>query len=75
MTILQEYDSMTLPSADPWASDIIGGIIFWVGWVCEGTADLQKLIFKRDPANKGKFICTGLLPVSCFDSMTGCASC
>ncbi|KAK9801995.1 hypothetical protein WJX73_007868 [Symbiochloris irregularis] len=43
-----------------WASDIIGGIFFWVGWTCEATADFQKLMFKRDPANKGKFINVGL---------------
>lgn len=37
------------------------GIIVWVaGFVIEVVADLQKNAFKADPANKGRFIRTGL---------------
>lgn len=37
------------------------GIAFWViGFVFEVVADQQKKAFKADPANKGKFISTGL---------------
>lgn len=43
------------------------GLLFWIGvavWVLgfawEAIADAQKSVFKKDPANKGKFINTGL---------------
>lgn len=39
----------------------IVGIVIWVaGFVIEVVADLQKNAFKADPANKGRFIRTGL---------------
>lgn len=39
----------------------IVGIVVWVaGFVIEVVADLQKNAFKADPANKGRFIRTGL---------------
>ncbi|WP_424464324.1 DUF1295 domain-containing protein [Pseudoclavibacter helvolus] len=39
----------------------IVGIVIWVaGFLIEVTADLQKNAFKADPANKGRFIRTGL---------------
>ena len=37
------------------------GVLVWVaGFAVEATADLQKSRFRRDPANKGRFIHTGL---------------
>lgn len=45
-------------------SDILGGILWVVGWLMQATADFQKLFFKNNPANKGKYIDTGLWALS-----------
>lgn len=45
-------------SLDWWA--LVGLIIWAVGFGTEAVADNQKRKFKADPANKGKFISTGL---------------
>jgi steroid 5-alpha reductase family enzyme len=42
-----------------WPSDIVGGLLWGVGFIIETTADFQKFAFKQDPANKGRFINTG----------------
>eukprot|EP00879_Flechtneria_rotunda_P024862 GHRR01026381.1.p1 GENE.GHRR01026381.1~~GHRR01026381.1.p1 ORF type:complete len:300 (+),score=97.06 GHRR01026381.1:326-1225(+) len=47
------------PAALIW-SDIVGAAIYAVGLITEATADQQKFSFKMDPANKGKFINSGL---------------
>jgi len=39
---------------------IVGIIVWVVGFATEVTADRQKSAFKRDPANQGRFISTGL---------------
>lgn len=39
---------------------IVGGVIWLIGFAVEVIADSQKQAFKRDPANKGRFISTGL---------------
>ena len=39
---------------------IVGAIVWTIGFVIEVTADAQKSRFNADPANKGKFIQTGL---------------
>jgi len=39
---------------------IIGVIIWALGFGIEAAADRQKQVFRKDPANKGKFIRTGL---------------
>jgi steroid 5-alpha reductase family enzyme len=39
---------------------IVGILIWLVGFAIEATADLQKNRFRADPANKGRFIHTGL---------------
>ncbi|XP_047339056.1 uncharacterized protein LOC124942570 isoform X2 [Impatiens glandulifera] len=42
------------------AVDIIGWIMWLVGIIAEATADQQKLWFKNNPANRGKWCNTGL---------------
>jgi steroid 5-alpha reductase family enzyme len=39
---------------------IVGGLIWAAGFALEVTADLQKSRFRADPANRGRFIQTGL---------------
>ncbi|BDA48013.1 hypothetical protein COCOBI_11-2700 [Coccomyxa sp. Obi] len=43
-----------------WPSDIVGGVLWAVGFTIETTADFQKFAFKQNPANKGRFISTGV---------------
>ena len=45
--------------AELWASDVIGGVLWGMGFLLESTADFQKYAFKQDPANRGRFINTG----------------
>ncbi len=45
-----------------WPSDIVGGLLWAVGFTIETTADFQKFAFKQNPANKGRFISTGNPP-------------
>ena len=52
--------SFTTPPRGLWAPDIIGGLLFAYGWVVEAVADAQKFKFKSAPANRGKFIDSGL---------------
>eukprot|EP00884_Botryococcus_braunii_P012615 jgi/Botrbrau1/21354/Bobra.0184s0063.1 len=54
-----------------WASDIIGGVLWGIGFFCEATADWQKLRFKLDPANKGRYIKTGLWKYSRYPNYFG----
>jgi len=41
-------------------TDVIGVTIWTIGFLVETIADFQKLAFKSDPSNRGKFIDTGL---------------
>jgi steroid 5-alpha reductase family enzyme len=41
-------------------SDGVGVGLYLLGLALEATADAQKFVFKMDPANKGRFIDTGL---------------
>jgi steroid 5-alpha reductase family enzyme len=47
------------PSRIVW-SDGVGVTLYAVGLLLEAVADGQKFAFKMDPANKGRFIDTGL---------------
>ncbi|GLE01001.1 hypothetical protein PINS_up009814 [Pythium insidiosum] len=40
--------------------DVIGTVVWVVGYVIEVVADRQKTAFREDPRNKGKFIQSGL---------------
>ncbi|KAI9101516.1 hypothetical protein K1719_023760 [Acacia pycnantha] len=40
--------------------DVVGWIMWCVGFIVEGTADQQKLNFKRSPENRGKWCDVGL---------------
>lgn len=41
-------------------TDLLGVILWSIGFYFEAVGDRQKFIFAKDPANKGKFIQTGL---------------
>lgn len=43
---------------------IIGWVVFLVGLVFETVSDYQKTVFRNNPANKGRFITTGLWSIS-----------
>ncbi|MGK0309228.1 MAG: steroid 5-alpha reductase family enzyme [Lentimonas sp.] len=43
---------------------VVGSLVWLFGYVFEVTADLQKYRFKSEPANKGKFISSGLWSIS-----------
>ena len=40
-------------------SDVVGSVIWASGFACELTADLQKQKWRKEPANKGRFISVG----------------
>ncbi len=60
-TLLAALMAMTSTTHKPlgiWGS--VGGLIWLFGFVIEVVADNQKSAFRKDPANKGKFINSGL---------------
>ncbi|KIY96576.1 hypothetical protein MNEG_11386 [Monoraphidium neglectum] len=52
-------------------SDGVGVALYAIGLIIEATADAQKFAFKMDPANKGRFIDTGLWSYSRFPNYFG----
>ncbi len=50
----------SMPNAPLTVLDNIGLILFGVGFFFEVIGDMQLTVFKKDPANKGKIITTGL---------------
>ena len=52
-------------------TDVVGILAWTVGFFIETVADFQKLAFKSDPANKGKFIQTGLWASSRYPNYFG----
>lgn len=52
-------------------TDVIGILAWGLGFLIETVADFQKLAFKSDPGNKGKFIQTGLWAWSRYPNYFG----
>jgi steroid 5-alpha reductase family enzyme len=46
------------PGLDAFA--VVGGLVWITGFAIEATSDVQKRRFRADPANRGRFISTGL---------------
>ena len=42
-----------------WPSDVIGVILWVLGFLLECSADFSKYAFKQNPANKGRFVNIG----------------
>lgn len=51
--------------------DVLGVTAWVIGFLVETTADFQKLAFKSDPANRGKFINVGLWRYARFPNYFG----
>ena len=56
-------------SAEVQWSDFVGLALWLIGFGLEATADLQKYLFKQDPANKGHYIDTG---ARCYTTSSAC---
>lgn len=54
-----------------WATDIIGPLLFALGFAVEAVADAQKLRFRLDPSNRGKFIDSGLWSLARYPNYFG----
>lgn len=54
-----------------WGSDAVGALLFAAGFALEATADAQKLVWKLDPANKGRWIDSGLWSLARFPQYFG----
>ena len=52
-------------------TDVVGVALWALGLLCESTADWQKFAWKRDPANKGRFIATGLWGLARYPNYFG----
>lgn len=50
--------SVSVEPLDAWA--MVGGFLWFAGFMIEVVADHQKKVFKNDPANRGRFIASGL---------------
>jgi steroid 5-alpha reductase family enzyme len=65
LTLCSALVTLSLPRPKPlWAVDWVGLGIWIIGFGLEAIADFQKRRFKADPANKGKYIDTGLWSIS-----------
>jgi steroid 5-alpha reductase family enzyme len=61
MTLLAALLAITSPAAAGWDMLASLGLLVWVlGFSVEVVADRQKSAFRADPANRGRFITTGL---------------
>lgn len=50
-------------------SDFVGLALWLIGFGLEASADLQKYLFKQNPANKGRYIDTG---ARCHTTSSAC---
>eukprot|EP00928_Gymnodinium_smaydae_P027860 TRINITY_DN21407_c0_g1_i1.p1 TRINITY_DN21407_c0_g1~~TRINITY_DN21407_c0_g1_i1.p1 ORF type:complete len:307 (+),score=34.66 TRINITY_DN21407_c0_g1_i1:55-921(+) len=53
-------DAGTYSTSKICVSDVVGWCIWSMGFICEVTADMQKLAFQANPNNKGRWIDIGL---------------
>ena len=61
LTLAAALAAMTFATSVPMGTLAWVGVVVWVvGFGIETTADAQKRAFKRDPANAGRFITTGI---------------
>lgn len=61
LTLAAALAAMTVATSVPMGTLAWVGVVVWVvGFGIETTADAQKRAFKRDPANAGRFITTGI---------------
>jgi steroid 5-alpha reductase family enzyme len=61
MTLLAALLAITSPAERPWDALASLGLLVWLaGFAIEVVADRQKAAFRADPANRGRFITTGL---------------
>ena len=61
LTLAAALAAMTSADAVPMGPLAWAGVALWVlGFAIEATADAQKRTFRKDPANHGRFITTGL---------------
>ena len=54
-----------------WATDVVGPLLFVSGFFIEAVADAQKLRFRLQPSNKGKFIDVGLWSLARYPNYFG----
>ena len=54
-----------------WPSDVVGAALFAVGFGVEAVADAQKLVWKLDPSNKGRWIDAGLWSLARYPNYFG----
>lgn len=60
-TMSSALAAMTSAASAPLGIYAAVGVVVWtIGFACEATADAQKRVWRRDPANKGGFISSGL---------------
>lgn len=58
--LVNSCDSSDLPTFGKNAQDIVGIVLWAVGFLLEWAADASKDAFNKDTANKGKLLCTGV---------------
>lgn len=54
-----------------WGSDAVGAVLFAAGFTLETVADAQKLAWKLDPANRGRWIDVGVWSLARYPNYAG----
>lgn len=70
LPVLVLNTALAPPPGVQW-TDALGCVLWGAGFLMEALADAQKLAFKADPANKGRFINTGLWRYSRYPNYCG----